>query len=443
MKYLFLDNFRGFSNSIIPLKQVNFLVGENSTGKSSFLKLVNLFSQDNFRQFPERSIQEYADLGSFNDIVSAWSTDRSYFIIGLMTCDDENLDKVEILLYEFGQKSDGTVALLSHTFFLKRKILKLNVENNIVMHYNSFSYENKTLQKIPEKLFLQIINKSRKFGKGRNIGKSRLPISQIPIAFLLTMISDRKPGNQKSVKNEETMDIFMAMYKAFDNLVWIAPIRTKPERFYGSSVNTTFSPDGTHSPYLLKKTLEGNNSSDFHSKLKSFGQVSGLFDTILTHKFGESQESPFEILICFKKEISFNINNVGYGVSQVLPLVVELLNEEDADVTFAIQQPEIHLHPRAQSAFGDLIAAQARLKHQQFLIETHSDYIIDRFRLNLSRNKNNQESKISAQVLFFQRCDTGNRVSIIPISENGKYSSNQPDEFKDFFINEEMQLLEI
>jgi len=99
MKYLFLDNFRGFSNSIIPLKQVNFLVGENSTGKSSFLKLVNLFSQDNFRQFPERSIQEYADLGSFNDIVSAWSTDRSYFIIGLMTCDDENLDKVEILLY--------------------------------------------------------------------------------------------------------------------------------------------------------------------------------------------------------------------------------------------------------------------------------------------------------------------------------------------------------
>ncbi len=46
--YVFVDNFRGFTDTCIAITDVNFLVGENSTGKSSILALIKLISARNF-----------------------------------------------------------------------------------------------------------------------------------------------------------------------------------------------------------------------------------------------------------------------------------------------------------------------------------------------------------------------------------------------------------
>lgn len=48
MKYFYMNNVRGFTRALIPLRRCNFLVGENSTGKSSFLSLLNLVSKPDF-----------------------------------------------------------------------------------------------------------------------------------------------------------------------------------------------------------------------------------------------------------------------------------------------------------------------------------------------------------------------------------------------------------
>ena len=53
MRYIYMNNFRGFSDTLIPLSQISFLVGENSTGKSSFLKLLYLLASPNFWFSPE------------------------------------------------------------------------------------------------------------------------------------------------------------------------------------------------------------------------------------------------------------------------------------------------------------------------------------------------------------------------------------------------------
>ena len=85
MQYVFMDNFRGFSETLLPLKQITFLVGENSTGKSSFLKLLYALSSPLFCFSPENALQAEAELGSFDDIVSAWAADKSYFRIGVLS----------------------------------------------------------------------------------------------------------------------------------------------------------------------------------------------------------------------------------------------------------------------------------------------------------------------------------------------------------------------
>jgi predicted ATP-dependent endonuclease of OLD family len=48
MQYLYLDNFRGFQTANIPIRDVNFLVGENSTGKTSLLSVLRIFSSPHF-----------------------------------------------------------------------------------------------------------------------------------------------------------------------------------------------------------------------------------------------------------------------------------------------------------------------------------------------------------------------------------------------------------
>ena len=73
-----------------------------------------------------------------------------------------------------------------------------------------------------------------------------------------------------------------------------------------------------------------------------------------------------------------NLIDVGYGVSQVLPLLTEMLRP-NAPSMFLLQQPEVHLHPSAQAALGSLFCSIAG-PDRQLVVETHSDYIIDRVR---------------------------------------------------------------
>lgn len=75
----------------------------------------------------------------------------------------------------------------------------------------------------------------------------------------------------------------------------------------------------------------------------------------------------------------------------------------------------------------------------KFLVETHSDFIVDRFRQQVSLKKLDK----SSQVLFFERKKDKNVVRMIPILENGQYSEKQPKSFRDFFYNEALKNLGI
>jgi predicted ATPase len=220
-------------------------------------------------------------------------------------------------------------------------------------------------------------------------------------------------------------------------LIWVAPIRSKPKRTYDEyKVNS--SPEGDHIPYLLSKIFRNTSlSKTFLDFLDKFGQESGLFETIKIKRFGRNIDAPFELDVVFNK-MPMKISNVGYGVSQALPIIVELFLRSKGH-WFAIQQPEVHLHPKAQAAFGDLIYKVAIDENKNFFVETHSDYLIDRFRLNYRSQRS--ELSIPSQVLFFERTDEGNRVYPIDIMENGNYSDDQPENFRDFFIHEELRIL--
>ena len=69
MEILYVDNFRGFTDTYIPIKDVNFLVGENSTGKTSILSLLCLLRSSVF-WLGQSFNNDEVELGQFGDIVN-------------------------------------------------------------------------------------------------------------------------------------------------------------------------------------------------------------------------------------------------------------------------------------------------------------------------------------------------------------------------------------
>ncbi|GAH93915.1 unnamed protein product, partial [marine sediment metagenome] len=94
------------------------------------------------------------------------------------------------------------------------------------------------------------------------------------------------------------------------------------------------------------------------------------------------------------KNENVSIQDVGFGISQILPVFIESLRMKQ-DHTLILEQPEIHLHPNMQSKLADFLLSMAMSK-KQFIIETHSEHLINRLCLRIAQDATNKlKDKIS------------------------------------------------
>jgi len=436
MKFLFVDNFRGFEKTFFPIKDVNFLVGENSTGKTSILGLIKLLSSPHFWLIlPDFDTAE-VNFGHFKDIVSINSPDRSYFSVGLVKSEPRLKGNINIqaFLMTFVE-SEGLPRISKYTYTYGGKEVRVKFGNRIVKqkHLDIEQLDNE--YEFIKKVFMPWIDTYHKDDRGYStLSSQTIPIhpktALLNVHALLQEIVDNK-GERRYPRG--------VALPVFDHeMVWLAPIRTKPLRTY-DAYKLEFSPEGDHTPYLIKKILgKKRDAGAFLKFVERIGKESGLFESVSIKSYGRSVTSPFELDVILNEK-PLSIGNVGYGVSQSLPLIVELFARPKGS-WFTIQQPEVHLHPRAQAVLGDMLFELASKQGKKFLVETHSDFVIDRFRLNY-REKTSK--KPNSQVLFFERGSKGNRVYQLELAENGELPDDQPKAYRNFFIREEMKLLRL
>lgn len=96
--------------------------------------------------------------------------------------------------------------------------------------------------------------------------------------------------------------------------------------------------------------------------------------------------------------------NVGFGITYVLPIIVALLKAQKDDLIL-IENPEAHLHPKAQRLIGELLA-KAASAGAQIIVETHSDHILNGVRIS-AKNKIINPSDI--KMFFFMKEDIGSK----------------------------------
>lgn len=429
--YLYIDNYRGFSNSLIPIKRINFLVGENSTGKTSFLNLIEIFSQLHFWALEPQFGLLKGTPKHFLDLVSASSKNKKSFTVGMITVEDNESSKHLGMIITY-KNYDG------RPLPYRVSVLQNNKMATII--------ENPLNIKKGEKYKLRIIGYGQYF-------KNKLAAEE---SALRTIIEEHHAisGFQiKEINEDRSHHLFFIRHEndyfgeralgerkmptpfpILNNLIELAPIRTKPKRTYDAP-QTEFSPEGEHTPYVIKRNLLNKPGSiQFREFLEKAGINSGLYKAINVKTYAKGPLAPFEVQVVLDKT-SLSLENVGYGVSQALPLLVEMFVRPKGSA-FTIQQPEVHLHPKAQANFGDLIADLSRTEQKIFFVETHSDFTIDRFRLNIRKN-----GYIQSQLLFFERKNYGNVANSIPIMENGDLSENQSENYRSFFFNEALAML--
>lgn len=448
---LYINNFRGFKNTFIPIKDVNFFVGENSTGKTSVLKLIKLLSSPEFWN-DQRFETEDWKLGSFSEICS--DKDGKSFEIGVYQNKGKEYATVP-LLFKFVNNLESpklkSIRFSFHKYHIEFQLDNAGRENPV--GFNA-SYRLSVTDSIqPEKFnfesWVEVNTLSKKpFLKVESNG---LGFNRNSIFHTLHNLVDSISSTDKSVLDNIAFILtpsISAQYIGFQNdVVWFAPIRTEPRKTY-DNYQMQFRADGSHIPYLLReifamaantKTVTVGDAANMVQLLQSFGKASGLYERILIKKFGEDRSAPFEIQVELNGQ-ALNLVNVGYGISQVLPILVQILFKA-IERKYSLQQPEVHLHPKAQAALGEFFYESWLTESKEFFIETHSDYLVDRFRISMSKNKKNyKKHENKCQVLFFKRGKDGNEVCPIEIEPDGKYGENRPSEFGDFFAREEMDL---
>ena len=232
------------------------------------------------------------------------------------------------------------------------------------------------------------------------------------------------------------------------DLTPVAPLRSKPKRTY-DPVRETASPEGEHIPMLMMRLDRTSKEhwDSLHDDLVEFGRGSGLFSDIKVKRHGKQMSDPFQLQVKVRSGPHANIMDVGYGISQSLPILVDLMavdpyarlprQVKPGAGTFLLQQPEVHLHPRGQAQLASLFIQAFKKRHNRFLIETHSDHIVDRVCISVRQGKLKPDD---VPILYFE--PNGNAVSIHNISVDAEGNlCGAPPGYREFFLRETDRLL--
>ena len=456
MNQITVKNFRCFrEEQTVRLAPLTILVGENSSGKTSLMAMIRALWEVAYSRTEPNFKREPYDLGSFDDIVHHRGGRRAgatSIEAGFKTPTRSRSTKSHE--YEVAFEKRGTVPSLSRIrLSLEGAWIEASLENKIWQL--SFGTPNGAWK----------IN--RKEDRYDRLAADLRPVLPSDLLFMFRMIDiDRKadferfealngskPPSREDVKRVRQLVLTRGNrryvgYPESPSLYASAPVRSKPHRTYDPAI-TSRDPEGDYIPMYFAEAYSQNKNQwdNLKEALERFGRTSGLFDEITVKSLGGTgnEGGPFQIQIrkAGKKTKGpyRNLLDVGYGVSQVLPVITELLREDTPPMVL-LQQPEVHLHPSAQAALGSLFCQVASERRApQIVVETHSDHLLDRIRMDIRDQKTSLKPE-DVSILFFEPGDLDVRIHSLRLDEQGNVL-DAPPTYRGFFLQETKRSLRL
>ena len=435
MDSITLKNYRCFrEKQTARLAPLTLLVGENSTGKTSFLALIRALWDVAFQETVPDFREEPYDLGVFRDIAhfrgrrgGRAESFEAGFVYNKLGISGRDLKGVS-----FGARFEerrGAAFPVSRTIAGSGNWLEVTVEESGRHHLRfgttSESGDHHVAASGPDRDDFRLF---RVTGLLREITGGRLEDGpDLEIHGGLREIEDFARSFRLSAFSKRVRRRPFAT----------APVRSRPRRTYDPT-QPSRDAEGEYVPTYLAREFHRDQASwkQLKGSLEQFGLDSGLFDEITVNPLGRIEGTPFQLEVRkFGKRTKGpqrNLIDVGYGVSQALPILTELLRS-DAPAMFLLQQPEVHLHPTAQAALGSLFCSLAG-PGRQLVVETHSDYILDRVRMDI-RDKKSRLKPDDVSILFFEPGDLDVNIHSIRLDAMGNVLDAPPG-YGQFFMEE-------
>jgi len=236
-------------------------------------------------------------------------------------------------------------------------------------------------------------------------------------------------------------DLSLAVKNLFKSMHYVGPLRDHPERFYQFSGDTP--PDvgekGKLAINALLSAKEAGRSLSAGSKKRYI-----LFEELvarwlqqmkLIHSFKvipiAKGRKEYEVRVrVLKDSPEVLITDVGFGISQILPVIVQCFYVP-AKSTLFFEQPEIHLHPSVQSHLGDLFLEAIKMKENgadrntQIVVESHSEHLIRRIQRRIAEGA---VSPDDVAIYFIHHGKDGAKMEALNIDLFGNVT-NWPNNF--------------
>jgi predicted ATPase len=408
-----LRNFRAFESLELTLAPITIFVGPNNSGKSSILSALRILAQtvrnEDFK-IPLILNGPFGQFGTYRDIVFQNLKERSIGLSIGTSISKRATSKEAKLSLDFSYRAQRREVIL------RESVLTDEVGRKIYSTKNTAD---------PQKHIVELFG--LKNGSQSTPGITRRARTfhfALPPYWIV-------PGGSKL--NPEQMRAFQVAESAFQDLLqslrsleYLGPFRAEPKRtnlFSGESP-TSVGVDGARAIDMLASDYlrRGRKKKELLNRVMTWLTSAMIAKDV---KIRLLSDRHFEVLVQHPvtQELE-NLADIGYGSSQVLPVIAGGYNMPP-DSTFVVEQPELHLHPKAQSELGDFFRNLYHRKVQS-IIETHSEHLILRLQTHVARGN----IKASDFVVYYvYAVPSGKSVVKLTVDENGVFQQKWPQGF--------------
>lgn len=400
-----LTNFKGFKEeTTFPLSRFNLLTGVNGGGKSSLLQALLLMRQSiEHNPYTTELILNGScvNLGSFDDVRNRDVTKSEPVFFEFLYTHEK--DKFSIH-YHLEPKLDEMNLFISEIDMCLQYQIGIE-DHEIETVYNTYTYDKGT------ETYLPLKNKGLYGWKYEYEHGYSIRLNSPSTSELSDMINTTDKAAD-SIRLGFNFDI--------DNIHYISADRIGPEEVYRKTPLPDFphiDSIGEFTVSLLDKMSQelvneelclGDDARTLLTQTEAW--LGKILDSVISLKITPLKVNILELLIN-----GFNPVNIGFGYSSLLPIIVTGLIAKPNE-KIIIENPEIHLHPKAQSALIEFLVKVANTGVQIF-IESHSDHVLNALRI---ATKNKLIKPEDANILFFTQENGTHKIIQPVIDDNGR-----------------------
>ena len=396
LTHLHLKNFKGWRDTgPVPLKPLTILFGTNSGGKSSieqfFLMLKQTVDSTDRRLVLHAGDEKSpVNLGSYDDFIYRRNPQHRLFF-------DFSWDLNESLVVE---NSETRAKVDGNQMTFTAEIGKGGEKQELTL-VNYFEYQLGTASN-PASLRLRLERKpsSKPEYKLEAVGYElkRKVMRGWPLGAPMKFYGFPDEVGTYFQNPEFLQDFSLRLERLFRSVCYLGPLRSRVERLYpwtGSEPESVgYEGAQTISALLAAKDRKINYRPHQHRRSLATVVAEQLKNLSLIHDFQVKPMSAGQKIYEVKLKISpasdwVDLPDVGFGISQVLPVIVQSFYAPANSILF-IEQPELHLHPRAQANLADVLIdalnsrQEGEHRNLQLIIETHSEHFLNRLQRRIA-----------------------------------------------------------